>query len=403
VSEADCDIRALTPRGRAAKRTAMKTWSSLLATLALAVAAAACGGPSTTAETPAKEEGKASPEAIAAMTKTYETNLAQCEAGTKQAEAKLVEFLDKVQGKANDAMGKPLPPISEVAAGLAKEKVIVTLENKGTPETPLFMVKDSFMEEGQKLAGAPPAKMQAFAKRAQVVQPLTTALRDQVNASNAALTTALTQSLPQCLSYSKAFTNTLAAMKNGGEEPTPEVFALYGKYLEANVRSQTVMSTTLATMAVLRAAVKGKDAKALDAIVDGARKTLAEPVKVTPEQAKQTYEVAAAELTGGCEKALADYAAKHPEAKIDPKSSCSGEGLKPKGAPKGDKAEEGGGLFDTILALVPGGQAIKAAAVGAKAIADGDAAGALRSAASMVPPGTPLATALSTAMPLVGI
>lgn len=381
----------------------MKLRSPLLALLVTGLSFG-CGGGAKPAETAEVDESKPSPEAWEGMMKTYSQQLELCEKATTDTEAKLTIFLDKVQGKANDAMGKPLAPMSEVAAKLAQEKVVVTLENRATPEYPMFFVKDSFMDEGAKLAGQPPAKMQAYAKRSMVINPLTSALRDQVAAANTALGTSLTNS-GSCTQYAKAFGTQLGAIKNGGHEPTPEVFDLYAKYLKANLRNQNAASTTIGSIAILQLAIKGSggkpgDSKSIDAVANAARETIATPVNVTPEQAKKAYEVAAAELTGGCEKALEDYAKKHPEAKVDPKGSCSGEGLKSK-RPKPAKGEdEGGGLFDTILSIVPGGSMAKAAITGVKALADGDPATALRAAAAMVPPGTPLGMALQTAMPL---
>lgn len=385
------------------KGSPVKTASTLLALLITGLSFG-CGPSAKPAETPETDESKPTPEAWQGMLKTYGQQLTLCEKSAADTEVKLNEFLDKISGTGKDAMGQPLKPMSEVAAKLAEEKVTVTLENKGTPENPLFFVKDSFMEEGQKLAGAPPAKMQAFAKRAGVINPLTSALRDQVSASNAAIMTSWMGGA-NCTQYAQAFGTTLGAIKNGGHEPTPEVFELYAKFLKANLRNQTATSVTVGSVAVLIATLKsGKasDGKAIDGIVKAARETVAKPVDVTPQQAKQAYELAGADLTNACISTLEEQKKKHPEWKIgDPKDSCTGDGLKrnkPKAAPGG---EEGGGLFDTILAIVPGGSMAKAAVEGVKALADGDAAGALRSAAAMVPPGTPMAAALQQAMPIV--
>ncbi len=383
----------------------MKLKSTLLALLVTGLSFGCGGGAAKPAEDAnAADEGKPTPEAWKGLITTYTQQLTLCEKNATDTEAKLNEFLDKISGTGKDAMGQPLKPMSEVAAKLAAEKVIVTLENKGTPENPLFFVKDSFMEEGQKLAGAPPAKMQAFAKRAAVINPLTSALRDQVSASNAAIMTSW-QGGVNCTASAQGFGRTLGAIKNGGNEPTPEVFELYAKYLKANLRNQTATSVTVGSVAVLIATLqsgKATDGKAIDGIVKAARETVAKPVDVTPEQAKQAYELAGAEVTNACISTLEEQKKKHPEWKIgDPKDSCTGDGLKrgkPQAAAGGD---EGGGLFDSILAIVPGGSMAKAAVEGVKALAAGDAAGALRSAAAMVPPGTPMAAALQQAMPIV--
>jgi hypothetical protein len=297
-------------------------------------------------------------------------------------------------------MGQPMKPMADVVAKLKEEKITVTIENKGTPEHPILMVQDSFMAEGQKLAGQPPAKMQAYAKRAQVINPLTSALRDQVSASNGAFMTAF-MSLNACTMNAKGFTGQLAGLKNGGHEATPEIYGLYGKTLEANLRSQTVLASATALVSLLQSSLGGKgDTKAIATVAAGARKSLETPVSITPDQAKQTYEFAAAELTQGCEENIKAYYAKHPELGPADVSSCSGEGLKGKPRKKAD--EGGGGFFDTLLTIVPNGQMIKAAVAGVEAMSKGDYAGALKGAAALVPAGSPLGQALATTSAITG-
>ena len=355
------------------------------------------GGVATTGSQP--EVGKSTPEARAALMKVTQQNLDQCEAKTKETEQKLAEALDKIGGGKPDMTGKPMPPMSEAVAELKKENVTVTIENLGTPESPMLQMKDSFMAEGQKMAGAPQAKMMAFAKRAQKLQPMLSALREQVNAVNGALGSSM-MSMGACQGYAKGMTNTLAGMSNGGEEPTPELFELYGKFLAANARSQLVIASSLGTLGIVQAGFAGKDTKGVDTLANAVREAQTKPVTVSAEDAKKTYELAAKDLRDGCQENLDKYYAAHPEAKKpDGPSPCSKEGAKPKGPPKAEAAGGGGGgALGFLESLVPSDFPLAAAVQGVKAVATGDYLGAVKAGASLMPKGHPVGAALDTVL-----
>lgn len=345
--------------------------------------------PPTAPATSGPEVGKSTPEARAALKKTTETNLTQCEDKTADTVKKLDEAIAKLSGGQKDPMGNPMPPLAKIVADLNKEKVKVTIENVGSPQSPVLMVKDSFMEEGKTMVGAPTAKLQAFAKRAQKVNPLLSALRDQVNSVQGALGSSLT-STQSCVGFAQGLTYTFAGMSNGGEEPTSDLFGVYAKFLEANQKSQGAAASSLALVGVAQAGLAGKDAKAIDTLLDGVKKAKDAPPTVSETQARDTYRTAARELVEGCEANLEKYYKAHPEVQKPAQSPCSGEGLKSK-APPPPSAE-------VDPTMVPSDSPLLAAADSVGALARGDFLGAIKSAAKLVPGGSPVGNALSSVL-----
>lgn len=385
----------------------------IVSIVCLASMASGCGPapqPKDTTAANKPEPGKATPEAMAAFNKTMQGNLQQCEQKTDETEKKLAEALDKLAGGKPDMTGKPMPKLSEVVAKLAKEKVTVTLKNVGSPEMPTLLVEDSFSQEGQKLAGAPQAKMMAYAKRAQVIQPLLTALRDQVNGINGAMGTSF-QSTMACSQYAKAFATGLGALDNGDNEPTPEVFDTFSKLLQANEKSKVVVAGTVALLGVVQAGFAGKDTKAIDMLLDGIRQSKESPEKISPEIAKKTYKAAGQALVDACreqqEKAYKD----HPELKRPAVDPCSKEGSRMRGSPAEEKARaqargESGGdnelVDEGIKRLIPKDSPLGDVAGALQAAQKGDVLGALNGVANLIGRATPLGGVFKSVLSLFG-
>jgi hypothetical protein len=360
---------------------------------------------------PKNEPGKSTPESRAGLMKVYETNLAQCKTKTDEMDKKLAEAIDKLSGVGKSMMGQPLTPLGEAVTKLRKEKITVTVDVLGSPEMPMLMVKDSLMEEGQKLQGQPPAKMQAYAKRMTAVGPLTNGIRDQIMGVNGALGSGFGAAM-SCNQYAMALTTTLGAMSNGGEEPTDEMFALYAKYLQANARSKTVVAASIALVGVVQAGLAGKDVKGVDALLDGVKKIKDNPEQVTDEQAKQAYKAAGQALVDGCreqqEKAYKD----HPEMKRPAVDPCSKEGSRVRGSPSEEKARaeanagsgSGGGdaVDDSIRRLIPSNSPLGDAADALAAIKKGDFLGALKGAAKLAGKVTPFGGVVSSVLGMFG-
>ncbi|MCB9578178.1 MAG: hypothetical protein H6717_14230 [Polyangiaceae bacterium] len=341
----------------------------------------------------AQEKHERSQKAQAALADNSEKELARCQEATQTTNDKLAEALKKVRGGADGPMG-PMPSMVDAVKALKKEKVSVTIKVLGSPQSPTLMLEDSFTKEGQKLAGAPQAKLMAYAKRSQKVQPLLTALRDQINAVNATIGASF-QSTSSCTLQAKGLTQTLAGMENGDEKPTDDLFTVYGKFLAASQRSQTAAASSIALVGVLQAAFAGKDTNAIDTLVTGVQKASDENIEIGPEKAKEVYLLAAKDLRDACQKQLDTYYAEHPEAKPGSgPSPCSKEGSQDKGPPPAPGSEE-------YAALIPGDGPIAAAANSVDALSKGDYLGAMKSAAGLVPGGSALAGALDSVFKLL--
>lgn len=376
--------------------------------LAFLLVASACIPPQGGAQEPTtkkQEPGKSSPEARAAMMKTYETNLAQCKQKTDEMEGKLGEAIDKLSGTGKSAMGQPLIPLGDAVQKLRKEKVTLTIDVLGSPEMPMLMVKDSLMEEGAKMQGQPPAKMQAFAKRMQAVGPVTGSVRDQIMGVNAALGSGFGAAV-SCNQYAMAFTNTLGAMSNGGEEPTDEMFALYAKYLQANARSKTVVAASIALVGVVQAGLAGKDPKSVDTLLDGVKKLKGSEETVSNDKAKEAYKAAGQALVDACreqqEKAYKD----HPEMKRPAVDPCSKEGSRMRGSPSEEKAAAGGAgggqLDENVRRMLPSNSPLGDAADALQAIKKGDFLGALKGCGKLAGKVTPFGGVINSVLGMLG-
>ena len=365
--------------------------------------------PATDPGKPKNEPGKSTPESRAGMMKVYENNLTQCNAKTDEMDKKLAEAIEKLAGGGKSMMGQPLVPLGESVPKLRKEKITVTVDVLGSPEMPMLMVKDSLMEEGAKLQGQPPAKMQAFAKRMTALSPLTNGIRDQIMGVNAALGSGFGAAI-SCNMYAMAFTNTLGAMSNGGEEPTDEMFALYAKYLQANARSKSVVAASIALVAVVQAGLAGKDVKGVDTLLDGVKKMKDAPETVSDEQAKQAYKAAGQALVDGCREQMEKAYKDHPEMKRPAVDPCSKEGSRVRGSPSEEKARAaeqagaGGGdaVDESIRRLVPSNSPLGDAADALLAIKKGDFLGALKGAAKLAGKVTPFGGVVSSVLGMFG-
>ena len=377
----------------------------LLVALAVPLFVTACGAapPANEPQTPKAEPGKASPEAKAALLKTYQQQFGLCDKNVGEMDAKLAAAIDKLSGGKPDATGKPAPSIGDAVAKLAKEKVTITLDVLGSPEMPMLMLKDSTMEEGQKLAGAPPAKLQAFAKRMTAVQPALGTLREATQAVNAALGASF-QTAIQCTMYAKAFTTQLGAMANAGDPPTSELLQEYAKFLQANARAKATASGSIALMGALQAGFAGKDPKALDTLLAAVKEMKDKPETVTEEIAKKTYEAAGQGLFDACHEQMEKAYKDHPELKRPAVDPCSKEGSKVRGGPGADKpaAAEGGGVddlvSDVVRRLVPRDTPMADAADALIALKKGDYLSVLKGAAKLVGRVTPLGGAINTVL-----
>lgn len=384
---------------------------------ALTLTVTACGGAPRPGAAPAASAqpvmGKSTPEARAAFVRTVEQSLGQCETRTQETDKKLAEVVEKLSGGKPDAMGKPMPALAEVIRQLGKEKVTVTLEMLGSPQAPTLMVKDSFMEEGQKLAGAKPKVMQAYAKRAMVITPLTTALRDQVFSVNQALGTSMS-STQACAQMGQALPMTLGAWENGGEEVPPEVFAVYAKFLQANARNTATAAASVALIGVTQAGFAGKDPKAMDLLLEGIKQVKDNPEKVTEEQARAVYKAAGQSLIDMCQANLDKYYAEHPEAKKpEGPSPCSKEGLaadrekwnRGPGQPEaaGGTVKTGIDVIDaTVARLAKVEGAIQDATNAIEALKKGDYMAGLKGALKMVGSNVPFGGVLQNVLDLFG-
>lgn len=374
------------------------------------LASAANGAPNQGATPSSRPSTKTSAESWAALKKRAETDLEQCEKKTVEANTKLAEVVAKFEGKGNDAMGKPLPHINTVVAKLAKEKVSFSIEDKGAPTRPMLFLKDSLMDEGMKIQGAPQAKMMAFAKRSQAVQPSVNALRDQVMSVNAAVGVAA-ESMMSCSLAAKGYSTTLGAMENGGEQAPEDVFAVYAKLLQANKRSEAVIAASVALLAAAQAGAAGKNPKATDVLLDGVKSLKDNPETVTPELAKQVYKAAGQALVDGCQANLDKYYADHPEAKKPAgPSPCSKEGLAadrekraagPGAATNGGGAK-GGDIDEAVRRLLPKDTPLGDAADAFLALKKGDYVGGLKSSLKLVGKNMPFGGAVSSVLGLLG-
>ncbi len=348
-----------------------------------------------------QDPGKTTPEARAALMKTYETNLVQCKAKTDDMEKKLGEAVDKLSGQGKSAMGQPLLPLGDAIQRLRKEKITLTIDVLGSPEMPMLMVKDSLMEEGAKMQGQPPAKLQAFAKRMQAVGPVTASVRDQIAGVNTALGAGF-GAAASCNQYAVAFTTTLGALSNGGEEPTPEMFDLYAKYLQANARSKSVVAASIALVGVVQAGLAGKDPKSVDTLLDGVRALKGTEETVTTDKAKEAYKAAGQALVDACreqqEKAYKD----HPEMKRPDVDPCSKEGSRVRGAPGSEHAAGGGDLEDGVRRLIPSNSPLGDAADALQAIKKGDFLGALKGCGKLAGKVTPFGGVINSVLGMLG-
>jgi hypothetical protein len=383
----------------------MNTLRSLLLAISLPLAVGACGGaaPANEPATPKTEPGKASPEARAALLKTYQQQFGLCDKNVTEMDTKLAAALEKLSGGAKDATGKPAPSIGDAVAKLAKEKVTISLDVLGSPEMPMLMLKDSTMEEGQKLAGAPPAKLQAFAKRMTAVQPSLNTLREATQAVNGALGASF-QTAIQCTMYAKAFTTQLGAMANADDPPTPELLQEYAKFLQANARAKATASGSIALMGALQAGFAGKDPKALDTLLAAVKEMKDKPEVVTEDLAKKTYEAAGQALFDACHEQMEKTYREHPELQRPAVDPCSKEGSKVRGAPGSDKpaAAAGGGMDDlvgdVVKRLVPRDTPMADATDALLALKKGDYLSVLKGAAKLVGRVTPLGGAINTVL-----
>lgn len=356
---------------------------------------------------------KDSTAAWAAATTNAKQSADACERANEAANTKLATVIAKFEGKANDAMGNALPPMTAAVARLKKEKVTFSLDDKGGPGHPVLMVKDSLTEEARKLPGAPQAKMIAFAKRSQAVQPSLTALRDQVSSASDAIASGNDASAT-CSASARALSVQLGAMENGGETVPEDMFQVYARLLQANKRSEAVAAAGVALLAVTQATAAGKDPQATAALLDGVKTLGASPEVVTPELARKVYEAAGKSLRDGCQEQLDTYYAAHPEArKPDGPSPCSKEGLaqdraRRAGGPGSASAGAGAGAgssegMDAAVArLLPRDSPLGAAAEAVLAVKNGDYKAGLKASLKVVGTSMPFGSFLGKAIDMLG-
>lgn len=309
-------------------------------------------------------QAKSSPEALAALTRTLQNDVANCERNVDMADKKLAEALGKLAAK------KP----SDLVAKVRKEKVTLTLD-VASPQMPIPIVKDSLMEEGQKLPNPATtdkdkAAVQAFAKRSMAVQPALTPLRDQVNAVGGALTSAHGAGL-QCAGPAKATSRTFIAMERGGDTITPEMHELHARLLQGNARYEAIFGSMVGLIGTYQAAFAGKDPKAVDVVADAIAKAKPSEVKVTEADATAALKEAAAEIPA------------------DPTPSPAAQ-AKTAPAPKADAS--------TVRRLIPDDSQAAVAMDGLTALKDGDYKSAVKNAAKLIPPSVPVAGALANVL-----
>jgi hypothetical protein len=357
---------------------------------------------------------KDSAAAWAAATTSAKQAADGCERATETANQKLATVIAKFEGKGNDAMGNPLPPMTAAVARLAKAKVTFSLEDKGGPGRPLLMVKDSLTDEARKLPGAPQAKMVAFAKRSQATQPSLTALRDQVSSASEAIGSGNDAS-NTCSSSARALSVQLGAMENGGETVPEEMFQVYARLLQANKRSEAVAAAGVALLAVTQATAAGKDPQATAALLDGVKTLGDSPEVVSPELARKVYEAAGKSLRDGCQEQLDTYYAAHPEApKQQGPSPCSKEGLaqdraRRAGGPGAGRAGSAGGgaasdegIDAAVARLLPRDTPLGAAAEAVVALKNGDYKAGLKASLRLVGTSMPFGSFLGKAIDMLG-
>jgi hypothetical protein len=371
-------------------------------------------------ESKQKVMGSPSPEAWERVKKQAQTQLDQCGTKTTAADAKLDAVIASFSGKGNDAMGQPVMPAQAALVALQKAKVTVSIDNVGSEMMPTLLVKDSLMDEGRTLAGAPPAKMMAFAKKSQAAQPALNALRADVQAVNQALSASFDASTT-CTQGATAYSTMLGAIENGGDSPPDDVFDVYAKLLQANARSQAVAAAGIAllgaTQATLAGNAKGDAAKALGQILDGVVALKSNAETVSTDQARKVYKAAGQSLIDACQAQLDKYYSEHPDAKKpDGPSPCSKEGLAkdkekwnrgPGHGPSSDDASAssgggGGGGDDDVTHLLPKDSLPGQAAAAFGALKKGDYVGAFKGALKMVGKNVPFGGVISSVLSIFG-
>lgn len=245
-------VLALTLSGTTGCSTLMQTLSGL------------GGAPSSAAGQPGSSGGKASPEAVAGLEKAMTNDVENCERQTKMADAKFTEAMggfDATKVKTSELVGK-----------VRGEKVKVWIEI-ASPDVPVPVVRDSFMEEGKSLPN--PAKgpkdtqiIQAFAKRSMKVQPLLTPLRTEVSAVGGAMTASL-MAIQACRPYTDAYARQMVGLKRSGNTPSSNAEGLYKRLLTSSTRADAMFASTVALIGTMQAGFADKDPKAIDQAVEG--------------------------------------------------------------------------------------------------------------------------------------
>jgi hypothetical protein len=262
-------------------------------------------------------------------------------------------------------------------------------------------------------------------------------LRDDVAAINATNQSSY-QTMSTCILHAKKLTDTFAGLYNSGVDPTPQMFAIYARFLRAASRGEHAVATSVSVVAALEGAFAGKDPKVVDAVIDGARKAHATPVEVTDAQAKRAFEIAADELVKASlaqldktcaehpewtdEKAIAKWHEEHPDAphlpnpcdKKTPNRLALHRRADQHDAPndgsaaslaayegKSDTSSDGDLSADTIRKLVPDDSPAAHAMDAFNAIKNGDAKGAIKSALELVPIAGPLGSAIGGVLSLL--
>jgi hypothetical protein len=302
------------------------------------------GAPGAPGQTGGSSGGKASPEAVAGLEKVMAQDVENCERQTKMADAKFTEALggfDATKMKTSEIVGK-----------VRGEKVKVWIEI-ASPEVPVPMVRDSFMEEGKSLPN--PAKgprdtqiLQAFAKRSMKVQPLLTPLRTEVSAVGGAMTASL-MAIQACRPYTDAYARQIVGLKRSGNTPSSNAEGLYKRLLTSSTRADAMFASTVALIGTMQAGFADKDPKGIDQAVEGIKGAMPGSLEASDADGKARFEKVEKEL------GPADDGSKPP----------------PRPAAGGSSLAIGGPLGDV--------------AAGIEAIRKGDYLGALKSASSLAP------------------
>ena len=327
--------------------------------LVVTLLVASCVGPSNSTG----GRTKAAPGDMQRLADVTERNAQVCETKTAAALDKLREAIARIEGgpipeRAAKARGTLQGAVSKLSA----LKVSAKLDVMGPPSMPVVVLVDPLTD---------PAS--GSAARTVPAQVELNVLREDIGALNAALGAGFF-STSSCNDFAQGLTRTLGTLDDRDVEPSSALLSAYRRMLQASLRSQAVVASSVGLIGVMQAGLAGKGAEAVDALLGGVKATLASPEPVTDDQAQSTYRMAQAEL----------------RARAGRPAPAEGPPVSPSG--RGDAGDE------LVRRLVPRDGMLADATTALLAIKNGDYLGALKSAFKVAGRLTPVGNALASVL-----